>query len=132
MKRVDLGKLADLSPAEFEIMEILWARGDSSTREIVSSLSRGRKVAYNTVSTVLARLREKGYVEAREQNFAYVYRPLVDRGQAVDRKLDDLVNSVLGGSLSPLATYIAKKRKLTPDQVKALEEIIKSQADKES
>jgi BlaI family penicillinase repressor len=127
-----LGKLADLAPAEFEAMEVLWDKGESSTKEVLAALSKERKLAYNTVATVLTRLREKGYVEAREQNFAYVYRPIVDRSRVVDRKLDDLVGRIFKGSVAPLAVYISKKRKLTPEQVAALEEIIRSQPDEES
>jgi predicted transcriptional regulator len=126
-----LVQLADLAPAEFEIMEILWGKGRASTKEVVAALPDSRKLAYNTVATVLARLREKGYVEAKVENFAYVYSPLINRNQVENRKLDDLVNRVLRGNLSALAVYIAKKRKLTPDQIAALEDIIEAKPDKE-
>lgn len=127
-----MSKLADLAPAEFEVMEVLWNRGESTTKQVLADLTKERKLAYNTVATVLTRLREKGYVDAREQNFAYVYRAIVERTGVVDRKLDDLVSRVLKGSLAPLAVYIAKKKKLTKEQISALEDIIKSQTDEES
>jgi len=126
-----LVQLADLAPAEFEVMEVLWDKGRASTREVVTALSKSRKLAYNTVATVLSRLREKGYVEAKEENFAYVYSPLVNRGQVENRKLDDLVDRVLRGNLSTLAVYIAKRRRLSTDQIAALEEIIKAKPEDE-
>lgn len=124
-------KLPDLTEAEFEIMEILWNVGESSTKKVVGALPENRKLAYNTVATVLTRLREKGYVGAREQNFAYVYSPLVEKNQVVDRKLDDLVTKVLGGNMAPLAVYIAKKGNLSQDQIQSLEDIVKSRQNKE-
>jgi len=124
-----MGKLANLAPAEFELMEILWAKGECSTKQVLTALPENRKLAYNTVRTVLNRMLDKGYVEAREHNFAYVYRPLVQREQVEDRKLDDVVNDFLGGRLAPLAVFIAKKKKLKPEQLKVLEEIIKSAED---
>ena len=76
----------------------------------------------------IARLEMRGYVEAEEKNFAYVFRPLVRRDQVVRRKLDDLVKRVLGGDIAPLAAYIAENRKLSPTQIAALEKIIQAES----
>jgi BlaI family transcriptional regulator, penicillinase repressor len=113
----------DLSSAEFEVMNILWNKGRATVREIQSTLGDERKLSYSAISTLLGRMREKGYVEAKAKDFAYEFRPLVKRQQVVRRKLDDLVHKILGGDVSPLAAYIAENRSLTPEQIKVLEEI---------
>ncbi len=61
-----------------------------------------------------------------KKNFAYEFRPLVKREHVIKRKLDDLVNKVLGGDVSPLAAYIAENRNLTAEQIKTFEEIVRS------
>ena len=124
-------KMRDLPQAEFGVMDVLWEKGEATVKQVQSALSARRKLAYTTVSTLLSRLREKGYVEAEERNFAYVFRPLVGREQVVRRKLDDLVKQVLGGDVAPLAAYIVENHKLTPEQITALEEIVRSASDKE-
>ena len=124
-----MSDMRDLPQGEFEVMDALWDRGEATVKEILSALGSGRKLAYTTVATLLNRLRDKGYVEAEERNFAYVYKPLVPREQVVRRKLDDLVARVLGGSMGPLAAYIAEKRNLTPEQIKMLEEIVGSDSE---
>lgn len=123
--------MRDLPQAEFEVMDVLWRAGEATGKEIHARLGKRRKIAYTTLLTLLSRLREKGYVEVEERNFAYVFRPLVGREQVVRRKLDDLVNRVLGGSLGPLAAYITENRKLTPEQLAALDEIVKSEGEEE-
>ncbi len=127
-----MARMRDLSQAEFEVMDILWQRGRSTVRQVQAALGRERELAYTTVATLLNRLREKGYVEARERNFAYEFRPLVRREQVVRRKLDDLVKRVLRGSVAPLAAYIAESRKLTPEQLATLEEIAGSETTEEA
>ena len=124
-----MSDMRDLPQGEFEVMDALWDRGEATVKEILSALGSGRKLAYTTVATLLNRLRDKGYVEAEERNFAYVYKPLVPREQVVRRKLDDLVARILGGSMGPLAAYIAEKRNLTPEQIKMLEEIVGSDSE---
>lgn len=124
-------KVRDLPPAELDVMNVLWQKREANTKEIQAALGEEKKLAYTTVATLLSRLREKGYVEAEERNFAYVYRPLVKREQVVKRKLDDLVKRLLGGDVTPLAAYIAENKKLTPKQVEALEDIVQSKSEPE-
>ena len=108
-------------------MGIVWQKGTVTVRDVWTELSRRRNLNYKTVATLLMRLRERGYVEAEEKNFVYVFHPLVPRDQVVNSKLDDLVNKTLGGDLTPLALYMAKHGdKLTPEQICTLEEIVKS------
>lgn len=125
-----MSRMKDLSPAELEVMDALWEKGEATTKELQASIGEKRRLAYNTVGTLLTRLKDKGYVEASVVDFTYVYRPLVAREQVVTRKLDDLVARVLRGSLEPLANYIARDRNLTEEQMKVLEEILRSRTDK--
>jgi len=121
--------LPDLPPAELEVMKVLWRKGRATVKEVQKALGGKPKRAYTTVATLLSRLRQRGYVEAEERNFAYVFRPLVQRNLVARRKLDDLVKRVLAGSVAPLATYIAENRQLTAEQIAALEKIVQEETE---
>ncbi len=122
----------DMSRAEFEIMDVLWRRERATVREVHEELQAKRKLSYSTVATLLGRLKGKGYVEAKEKNFAYQFRPKVKREQVISRKLNELVDRILGGDVAPLTAYIAQNRNLTPEQLKTLEEIAKSDSGREA
>jgi len=122
--------MRDLSQAEFEVMDVLWRKGSATVRAVKVEL--GKKLAYTTVATLLNRLREKGYVEVHEGDPAHEFRPLVPRESVVRRKLDDLVKNLFRGDVAPLAVYLAKIRNLTPEQIKALEEMIESSEKEET
>ncbi|MHB1458060.1 MAG: BlaI/MecI/CopY family transcriptional regulator [Armatimonadota bacterium] len=119
-------KKPDLSPAEFEVMDIVWKRGNATVKEIQADLGPDRPLAITTICTLLFRMKEKGYVKAVEKGMAYVYHPLAKRDEVVRNKLGDLVDHILGGDVAPLATYIVENTDLTPSQIEALEAIIKS------
>ncbi len=121
----------DLSPGEFEIMDVLWKRGHASVREVQAALEPTKKLSRNAIATVLSRMKEKGYVDAQERNFAWDFRPLIERDRVVRLKLDDLVDRLFAGNIAPLAAYIADSRKLTPEQLKSLEEIASSEPELE-
>ena len=52
--------LPDLSPAQSEIMEIVWERGEVTANEVRRVLSRSRRLRATTVRTLLERMEDKG------------------------------------------------------------------------
>ncbi len=69
-----------LGELESEIMEIIWRSPHSSVRTVLTKLEKKRKVAYNTIMTVMTRLYDKGIL-ARESDASgvYWYRPIQDK-----------------------------------------------------
>jgi predicted transcriptional regulator len=66
-----LPQLLGLGPLEKEIMDVLWTRGPGNVRGVASRI--GRKLAYTTVMTTLARLYRKGFLHRDKVDRAYVY-----------------------------------------------------------
>ncbi|MGA2324834.1 MAG: BlaI/MecI/CopY family transcriptional regulator [Bryobacteraceae bacterium] len=71
-----------LTEAELPIMEALWEKRSATVNEVAEGLSKDKPVAYNTVLTLLRILERKGYVRHTKDGRAFVYQPVVDRGQA--------------------------------------------------
>jgi predicted transcriptional regulator len=61
-----------LGPLESEVLDVLWASGEGSVRDVLGQLHR--PLAYTTVMTTLDRLYKKGLLERRmtERTFRYV------------------------------------------------------------
>ena len=80
-----------LSRLEYQIMEALWAKGDSSIREIQESFSEKRKPAYTTIQTTVYRMEAKGVVQRVKKvgNF-HIFAPTISRDSAQRRLIDDL------------------------------------------
>jgi BlaI family transcriptional regulator, penicillinase repressor len=116
----------DLSAGEFELMEVLWEKGEATAREMQHALGANRKLAATTIATMLMRMRKKGCIQAREGPIGRIYHAMVERDQVVQRKVNDLVNRFLGGDIRPLLTYIAEDRGLSAEEFKELEKIVKS------
>jgi len=127
-----MAKKADPSPVEFEVLSILWRKGHGTIKEIQAALAPKRPLARTTVNTVMSRMANKGYVDVREKNSAFEFRPLIERESVTRSKLSNLVDRVLEGSIAPLAAYIVENRELTMDQIRMLEEIVRSESNRES
>jgi BlaI family penicillinase repressor len=113
-----------LTPAQLELMELVWERGEIGVAEAWSVLSQRRPVARNTVQTTLARLHERGWLRAREEGNAFVYRAVRPRQSVVSRMVERLADTAFGGSLSGLVAAIVESPRLSEQEAQRIREII--------
>ncbi len=73
-----------LGPLEREVLEILWALGQATVRDIHQQIlaDPDRELAYTSVTTVLQRLLKKGWLACDRQDKSFVWRALVSRAEA--------------------------------------------------
>jgi predicted transcriptional regulator len=72
----DIRPLGELETA---IMEVVWSRGQSTVREVLSGLQRTPSPAYTTVLTVMTRLAEKGLLQRTRSAKVDIYRAIYGR-----------------------------------------------------
>jgi predicted transcriptional regulator len=114
-------KLPRLSPFELEVMQVLWRLGEASVREVQAALAPGRRPAYTTVQTIVARLEEKGAVRrTRKVGNATLFEAKLARAPVLGRLLDELV-TLFGGS-QPLVSHLMETGRLDLADLHALEE----------
>src|ERR1700734_3911412 len=112
--------IAPLSPAQQELMEIVWTRGELSASEVGKILSAKRRLARNTVRTLLLRMEEKGWLTHREEGRTHRYRAAVPRETLIGKKVIELVDTLCGGSPEALMTALLDHRGLTDAEAKRI------------
>lgn len=122
-----------LSKLEMQIMDAFWKRGAVSIREIQEAFPERNRPAYTTIQTTIYRLEEKGALKrVKKIGNAHIFEPLVSRGAAQRRLIDDLLN-LFGGRTQPLMAHLVESGKLTLDDVREAERALEKLAsDKES
>lgn len=114
-----------LARLELQILEVLWALGKASIREIQEKFPEPQP-AYTTIQTTVYRLESKGAVRrVRKISNAHIFEPLVARDFARHRLLDEIL-SLFGGRAQPMMAQLAEAGKLTLDDVRELEKTIKT------
>jgi len=76
-------------------MEVIWAHGDSSVRDVVEKLDSN--LAYTTVMTTLDRLFKKGLLDRQKAERAFLYSPRLSSQEWERRRAGDLVAGFLAG-----------------------------------
>ena len=114
-----------LTKLELQILEALWAQGRASIREIQEAFPEPRP-AYTTIQTTVYRLENKDAVRrVRKISNAHIFEPTVARDVTRHGLLDDIL-SFFGGKAQPMMAQLAEAGKLTRDDVRELEKIIKA------
>jgi len=124
-------KLPRLSRLDLQILDVLWARGQASVREIQEGFPEPRP-AYTTVQTTVYRLEAKGALRrTRKIGNAHIFEPLVARDVARHRLLDTIL-SCFGGRPQPMMQQLVEAGKLTLDDVRDLEKAIRKRKAQET
>jgi BlaI family penicillinase repressor len=117
MKRPKLAKL------EFKILEILWASGAASMREIQEAFPEPRP-AYTTITTTAYRMEGKGVVRrGRRIGNAYLFEPSIAKDTVRDSLLDEVL-SFFGGHAQPMMAKLVESGKLTRNDIRELEKAV--------
>ena len=120
-----------LSKLEFQIMEVLWAKGDSSIREIQESFPAKRRPAYTTIQTTVYRMEAKEVVQRVKKvgNF-HIFSASISRNAAQRRLIDDLL-AIFGGRSQPVMAHLIESGKLSLEDVKEAEKALRKLSLKE-
>lgn len=116
--------LPELSPAQREIMEIVWELGEASVSDVRAKLPEGRQAARNTVRTLLERMEQKGWLTHREDGRTYIYSATRPRDASIGQKVVGIIDDVCGGSPEALVTALLDYRGLTRGELKRIRSLL--------
>lgn len=119
-------KSEQLTPLELEIMNVLWETGPANVQTVQQRLQR--ELAYTTVQTMLNVLHRKGKAKRTLKDKAYFYRPAVSRSQVMGSAVGDLIDRLFGGSAESLVMNLVETRKLTPEKLSRLQQLIEKES----
>lgn len=115
----------ELTRAEEEIMQLLWQLKEANVAQIIEEMPTP-KPAYNTVSTIVRILENKGFVDYKKMGRSHIYFPLVKKETYTKNSMNKLMNNYFNGSVKSMLSFFVKKNEMS---VKELEDIL-SEIDK--
>ena len=106
-------KPQDVTDAELAVLEHLWETGGTSVRMLAEHLY-GSSTASDlaTIQKLLERLEAKNCVVRDRNQWPHRFEACIDRGDLIERRLQDTADELCGGSISPLLTHLVKSEKL--------------------
>ena len=120
-------ELQTISPAETEILRLVWQLRAATVQQVCDSLPQERDVAYATVQTLLRRLEKKRYLKHLTEGKAHVFYPAAKQEAVITKSVNDFLGRLFGGDPIPLLHYLAEHGKMTSEDIEALKRLIEKE-----
>ena len=112
------------TPAELEVLQLLWRRGPSTVRQAMEALNRRRRRAYTSVMSLLGVMTDKALLKRRLKGRAYLYEPRVAREKTVGQMLQDLLGRAFDGSAASLVARLLDESSPSPQELAEIRDTI--------
>lgn len=112
-----------LSDREAEIMSMLWKKGPLFVREMLEGYP-DPKPHFNTVSTIVRILEDKGYVSHESIGGSYRYYAVSQASDFAGRSLAQIIKNYFEGSASAAVSALVKEEKISVDELREIIDMV--------
>jgi len=115
-----------LTRKEEEVMKILWKLEKAFVKDILDKYS-DPKPHYNTVSSLVRLLQDKGVIGYTQYGNTYEYYPLVSKEEYRRTFMKQVVNDYFDNSYKSAVAFFVKEKGLSPEELEELIKMIKDE-----
>ncbi|HNY14436.1 MAG TPA: BlaI/MecI/CopY family transcriptional regulator [Bacteroidales bacterium] len=113
--------MRELTRAEEQVMQVLWKIKKGFVKDILEHFD-DPKPAYNTVSTIVRILQDKGFVDHKAYGRTHEYFPVITKDAYSQTHLKTFVNDYFSNSFGKMVSFFARENRIS---VREMEEIMK-------
>lgn len=115
----NIDAMQKLTNKEEEIMHILWRLQKAFVKDVLSEIKED-KPHYNTLSTIIRNLEDKGYVSHNAYGKTHQYFPLVEKEVYKKRFMNTAIENYFNSSYKNVVSFFAKEEKISADELREI------------
>jgi len=108
-----------LTNREEEIMEVFWKKGSMYVKDVIDLLA-GPKPHYNTISTIIRGLEDKGFVAHEQFGNTYRYFAIISREEFSKNSIKNLVSKYFNTSYASVVSMFVEEQKISTEEIQEL------------
>jgi BlaI family penicillinase repressor len=108
-----------LTNKEEEIMQILWKLKKAFVKEVLAEITE-EQPHYNTLSTIIRNLEEKGFVSHNAFGNTYQYFPIVKMEDYRKRFMNTAIDTYFDSSYKNMVSFFAKEEKISAEELREI------------
>jgi predicted transcriptional regulator len=120
LKKVSMQKLTN---KEEEIMHILWKLKKAFVKDVMAEIIEDQP-HYNTLSTIIRNLEEKGFVSYNAYGNTHQYFPIVSIEDYRKRFMNTAIENYFNNSYKSMVSFFAEEDKISADELREILAII--------
>ncbi len=121
---VEMAQLPEISPAEWQVMNVVWERQPVAASDIIKALQVESEWTPATIRTFLHRLVKKGALKYVADGNRYFYRSAVAKSATIKKVSRSFLQSVFGGETGPLIAHFVQSSNLSADEIEQLRQLL--------
>ncbi|MCM0599262.1 CopY/TcrY family copper transport repressor [Periweissella fabalis] len=114
----------EMTSAEWELMRIIWTKGQASSSEIINLIQLKKDWSESTVKTLLHRLVSKQYLQTTKDGRRFIYTPLIDEAPAVQQITSELFRQICAMEKGPLLLKLLEETTLSQADIAAMQAVL--------
>lgn len=115
-----------LTNKEEEIMHILWKLEKAFVKDILAEYN-DNKPHYNTLSTMVRNLEDKGYVSHEAFGKTHRYFPIIKKENYRKNFINTAIDNYFNSSYKNVVSFFAKEEKISIEELKDIIRLIEEQ-----
>ncbi|WP_248722522.1 BlaI/MecI/CopY family transcriptional regulator [Seonamhaeicola sp. ML3] len=112
-----------LTNKEEEIMHILWKLKKAFVKDVLNEITSD-KPHYNTLSTIIRNLVDKGYVGYTAYGKTHQYHPIVTKESYRKGFMNTAISNYFNDSYKNVVSFFAKEEKISVEELKEIIKLI--------
>jgi len=112
-----------LTNKEEEIMHILWKLEKAFVKDVLAEITED-KPHYNTLSTIIRNLEEKGYVAYNAYGKTHQYYPIIKKEDYRKGFMNTAISNYFNNSYKNTVSFFAKEEKISVEELKEIIKLI--------
>jgi BlaI family penicillinase repressor len=104
--------MRELTRAEEEVMQVLWKIKKGFVKDMLEHFD-DPKPAYNTVSTIVRILQDKGFISHKAYGRTHEYFPLISKDEYSKMHLKSFVKDYFSNSFEKMVSFFAREKGIT-------------------
>ena len=114
-----------LTNKEEEIMQILWKLEKAFVKDVLAEIEDD-KPHYNTLSTIIRNLEDKGYVGYTAYGKTHQYYPVISKEDYRKRFFSNVIDNYFNSSYKNVVSFFAKEEKISVEELKEIIALIEN------
>ncbi len=119
-----MGKLPQISEAEFEVMKVIWKYAPINTNEVTEKLTQTTSWSPKTIQTMLKRLVAKKALTYEKQSRVFVYTPLVKEDEYIRQESNSFLKRYYDGNIASMLASYLEDDKLSDTEINTLRHLL--------
>jgi predicted transcriptional regulator len=108
-----------LTNREEELMNIFWQKGSLYVKEVIDQLP-DPKPHYNTISTIVRGLEEKGFLGHEQFGNTHRYHAIISQDEFSRNTIKKIVGKYFNKSYSSVVSMFVEEENITTEEIKEL------------